>query len=210
MISRLTPFLPEGAAPFVEDLLKDHSFKLKVVAPRKTKLGDFRPNLRGGPHQLTVNGDLPPSHFLLTLVHEIAHMKTHEEYGTKVNPHGVEWQNCFSTCMAPILEAKIYPEHIEAEIARYLAKPKASCSADTRLLRVLRSEKGDIDEYLTVENVPENGLFVLPGRAPMRRGKKRRTRYLCEELGSGRTFAVHPLAEVKLLKLKDERDILEP
>lgn len=208
MISQLEPFLPEGSAPFVADLLKDHSFKLKVVRPRKTKLGDFRPNLRGGPHQLTVNGDLPPSHFLLTLVHEIAHMKTHETFGLKVNPHGKEWQNTFAKCMEPIMEAKIYAPEIEAEVRRYLSKPKASCSADTRLLRALRAENEHSLPLLTLEEIEEGALFVLPGRKPMKRGKKRRTRYLCEELDSGRTFAVHPLAEVQLLKLKDERDFL--
>lgn len=179
-------------------MLTPHQFKLKVVKPRKTKLGDFRPGFRGEPHQLTVNGDLHPYHFLLTLVHEIAHMKTHERFGKTVNPHGSEWQNCFAELMQPILASQIYPEHIAVEIERYLSKPKASCSSDTRLLRVLRDEDQHKSHLLTVEEVPENALFILPGRAPMRKGKKRRTRYLCEEVGTGRTFAVHPLAEVEL------------
>lgn len=166
--------------------------------------------MRGEPHQITVNGDLPPSHFLLTLVHEIAHMKTHVEYGVKVNPHGSEWQQTFQKCMYPILDAGIYEPEMEAEIRRYLSKPKASCSADTRLLRALRQDKISTNDTLHLEDLPENSIFILPGRAPMKKGKKRRTRFLCEELGTHRTFAVHPLAEVELLNTKDERDILQP
>lgn len=196
VIKQLLPFIPEGSASFVEEMLKPHHFLLKVVRPRKTKLGDFRPGLRGRPHQLTVNGDLHPYHFLLTLVHEIAHMKTFEKYSSKVNPHGVEWQSVFQQLMHPILDSKIYPPHVEAEIARYLSKPKASCSADTRLLRVLREEDEMKSMILTLEDLPENAVFRLGSRPPMRKGKKRRTRFLCEELGTGRTFAVHPLAEV--------------
>lgn len=179
------------------------------MRPRKTKLGDFRPNLKGGAHQITVNGDLPPNHFLLTLVHEIAHMKTHEQFGLKVSPHGTEWQAIFKKCMAPILNDRIYPEHIQREVSRYLSKPKASCSADTRLLRVLKAEGEPKTGRVTIEELPENSVFALPGRRPMRKGKKRRTRFLCEELGTGRTFAVHPLAEVELLKTDHERDILQ-
>lgn len=199
MIQQLLPFIPEGAGPHIEEMLKPHSFKLKVVRPRKTKLGDFRPGLRGASHHLTVNGDLHPYHFLLTLVHEIAHMKTHEKYGMKVNPHGKEWQSIFQELMAPILKEDIYPDHISAEISRYLSKPKASCSADTQLLRVLRNEDENKSHILILEDLPENALFRIPGRQPMRKGKKRRTRFLCEELDTGRTFAVHPLAEVQTL-----------
>ncbi len=199
MIEQLLPFIPDGSEGHVEKMLKAHSFRLKVVRPRKTKLGDFRPGMRGASHQLTVNGDLHPYHFLLTLVHEIAHMKTHEQYGLKVNPHGSEWQGIFQDLMQPILEDDIYPNHISNEIRRYLSKPKASCSADTELMRVLRNEDENKSHILTLEDLPENTLFVLPGRRPMKKGKKRRTRFLCEEVDTGRTFAVHPLAEVKTL-----------
>lgn len=200
MIEALQPFLPDGASKHVESLLKPHSFKLKVVRPRKTKLGDFRPGIGGRSHQITVNGDLNPYHFLLTLVHEIAHMKTHEEYRVRVAPHGKEWKRTFQKAMAPILEDSVYPEHLEAPIRKYLSNPKASCSADTDLLRVLRGENSDSNSVVTLESLPENAIFQLPGRSPMRKGMKRRTRFLCEELKTGRNFAVHPLAEVKRLE----------
>lgn len=200
MIEALHPFLPENSAPFVEELLKPHAFTLRVVKPRKTKLGDFRPGLNGKVHQITVNGDLSPYHFLLTLVHEIAHLKTHEEFGTKVQPHGKEWKNIFKKSMTPILKSEVYPNHIQREVMRYLQNPKASCAADTALLRVLKNEESNA--VLLLEHLPQNALFVLPGRSPMRKGKKRRTRFLCEEVGTGRNFAVHPLAEVQLIQTK--------
>lgn len=195
-MTKLVPHVPEGALPLIEALLSSHHYILTVSRSRKTKLGDFRAGRRGQPHRISVNNDLGSHHFLLTLVHEIAHMKAHERYGKRIKPHGIQWQNEFVEAMLPFLNAGLYPEPIEREVRRYLGKPRASCSADASLLRALRGNNPDVT---VLEELEPDTLFRIGRRPAMRKGQKRRTRYLCEELNTGRTFAVHPLAEVEPL-----------
>ena len=71
----LSKYLPANFIEIVVELLVKHPVKFRVAKPRKTKLGDFRAN-RDGLHQITVNGDLNPYSFLITTIHEFAHLVT--------------------------------------------------------------------------------------------------------------------------------------
>ena len=50
-------YIPEKAIPFVQFLIDEHSFELKIVNQRQTKHGDFR-KLPNGRFQITVNNNL--------------------------------------------------------------------------------------------------------------------------------------------------------
>ena len=93
LIQVLDKYLPEGCAPPVVDLLVENPVHFKIVKPRKTKLGDFR--YFNGKMMITVNGDLNQYEFLVTTLHEIAHLQTHVKFGRKVAPHGREWKMSF-------------------------------------------------------------------------------------------------------------------
>jgi SprT protein len=41
---------------------------------RSSKLGDYRPPQRGLPHRISVNHNLNQHEFLITLIHEMAHL----------------------------------------------------------------------------------------------------------------------------------------
>ena len=88
-------YIPEKAIPFIQFLIDTHNFTLKIVNQRQTKHGDFR-KLPNGRFQITVNNNLNPYQFLLTLVHEIAHHVTHQKFGI-VQAHGKEWKTVFNT-----------------------------------------------------------------------------------------------------------------
>ncbi len=51
-------FIPSKAIPFVQFLIDEHNFTLKIVNQRQTKHGDFR-QLPDGKFQITVNNVLP-------------------------------------------------------------------------------------------------------------------------------------------------------
>ena len=86
-------YIPEEAIPLVEYLIIEHKINLKIVSERQTKHGDFR-RLPNGHMQITVNNNLNPYQFLLTLIHEIAHHVTYQKFG-RVQPHGKEWKTVF-------------------------------------------------------------------------------------------------------------------
>ena len=93
--SALRPFLPEGSVDLVCEKLRAYPHHLVITPPRSTKLGDFKADSRTGKMELTVNGNLNPFAFLVTLMHELAHLITHIEHGWNVKPHGTEWKSAF-------------------------------------------------------------------------------------------------------------------
>jgi len=195
MKQQLSKYLPDTSLDLVIDLLNQHPCKLKVVNNRKTKHGDFR-KLPTGQYQITINNDLNTYRFLLTLIHEMAHLVTHKKYG-RVKPHGMQWKQSFQHLMLPFLHPEIYPPEVLSLLAKYLKNPKAATDSDVRLSLALK--KFD-------ERNGKNFIFELPLESKFMynkrifvRGAKRRTRYGCVEVNSGKTYLFHQNAEVDLV-----------
>ena len=86
-----TTHIPDSAIDYIDGLL-DHDGLTVVVKPaRKTRHGDYK-LMPDGRHQITINNNLNPYRFLLTLVHEIAHFDAFLNYGRTIKPHGKEWK----------------------------------------------------------------------------------------------------------------------
>ena len=74
--SILERYLPDAAVPIISHWIFSFDFKLKIKRPRSSKYGDYRAAERGSNHQITINNNLNKYAFLITLVHEIAHLTT--------------------------------------------------------------------------------------------------------------------------------------
>ena len=86
-LDRILPLLqshvPATALAYCIDLWKASPFELKVTRARQTKVGDFTSrNTRANP-RITLNNDLNPYLFLMTYVHEVAHLQRHVLWSTK-------------------------------------------------------------------------------------------------------------------------------
>ena len=84
----LLKYIPETSAPLIAQWVVEYDFKLKIKRERNTKLGDYRSPQNGGNHIITVNHNLNKYSFLITLVHEIAHLVTFNAHKDRVLPHG--------------------------------------------------------------------------------------------------------------------------
>ena len=82
--SILQKYIPVDAVDMVFEMIRQYKVHLKVSRKRSSKLGDYRSPHNGNGHQITVNHDLNPYAFLITLVHEFAHLLTWEKYRNKV------------------------------------------------------------------------------------------------------------------------------
>ena len=80
----LAEFLPEGSFDHVVQYLYQYKVHLTVARSRKTVLGDYRHAFRGNNHRISVNGNLNKYEFLITLLHELAHLLTFEQYKNTV------------------------------------------------------------------------------------------------------------------------------
>ena len=186
-------YIPKKAIPFVQFLIDEHHFTLKIVNQRQTKHGDFR-KLPNGNYQITVNNNLNEYQFLLTLVHEIAHHVTHQKFG-RVQPHGKEWKAIFQHLMLPFLHPDIYPKEILPFLAKYLKNPKASTDADVNLSLILKGKIAEIGKNFIFE-VPLGSMFEFKNTI-YKRGNKRRTRFECLNMSNNKIYLFNQNVEVK-------------
>src|SRR4051812_30336196 len=126
-LSALARFLPPGTFDVVAPYFNAHAIHLTLTRHRRSLHGDYRPPSRQHPvHRISVNATLNPYSFLITLVHEIAHLTTTVRYGLKAAPHGHEWKAEFRKALTPLLGKGHFPEDIETALQAYLYNPAAS------------------------------------------------------------------------------------
>jgi SprT protein len=196
---QLKAYLPEGFEEMVAELLVAYPVRFAITNPRNSKLGDYRAPIGEEKfHRISVNGNLNPYSFLITTLHEFAHLVTFVNHGHRVKPHGEEWKRHYRGLLWPAIQTKRLPQEIESALMKSLTNTKASSCSDTQLSRVLRRFDDHPAHLVALEELPKNATFVLQGRH-FRKGELRRTRYLCEELTSKRIFLIHTLATVELI-----------
>lgn len=122
----LSKYLPSAAVERIMKWLKEYKVQLSITRSRNTKLGDYRSPINGGAHRISINHDLNQYAFLITLVHEIAHLLVWEKYKTKALPHGKEWKGSFKELMKPFIQEGIFPEELKIPLMDYLQNAKAS------------------------------------------------------------------------------------
>ena len=188
-------YLPEVFVQEVVELFISSSVKFKIVAGRKTKLGDFRAGINGEKHQITINGDLNPYSFLITTLHEFAHLHTYNTFGNRVHPHGEEWKNAYRKLLLPVIHSGNLPKDIESALTHSLVTTKASSCSDQRLSRVLHAYDKTMEGIELLERLPNNATFVLQGKQFVK-GPLRRKRFICKEVQSQRSYLVNALAKV--------------
>ena len=158
---QLKTYLPEGSFEDVAYYLQHYKVHLTITRERKSVLGDYRNSFADKNHRISVNGNLNKYSFLITLLHELAHLFTYERFGHRVQAHGAEWKNEFSKVLAQFLLKKIFPPDIDKALLRTLQNPAASSCADVSLLRVLHKYDEKDDGIVLVETVPDGKNFKI-------------------------------------------------
>ncbi|WP_019988616.1 hypothetical protein [Rudanella lutea] len=193
---------PAGASAYARGLWQEYKFGFTISRPRRTRLGDFRALPDGSLH-ISVNADLNPYAFLITYVHEVAHAAVHraQPQGRRraaPKPHGPQWQQTFADLMRPVLTAAVFPEAILTPLRDYLRQPAASSHAHPGLMAALRSADPQPTGRVLLQDLPEGSAFRLAKKTFVR-GTVRRTRIVCKEVASGRSYAIlaHALVEME-------------
>ena len=194
-LDAIRQFLPPGSFEDVVELMHRYPLHLKIKRERKSVVGDYRPGKPGHRHTISVNGNLNQFHFLITLLHELAHLLVWVDYNDQIKPHGKEWKQRFASLLHSFLKKGVFPEDIERAIHRSLHNPSASTCSDPELFKILHQYDKNPGRLL-VEQVGIGGVFTLHDARTFRILSKRRTRYECEEIRSGKKFLFPAIFEV--------------
>lgn len=198
-LNHLNSFLPPGTYHAVEEYLRSYKIHLTITQHRKSILGDYRHRTHFSNHRISINGSLNQYAFLVTLLHEIAHLLTFEKHSNKVMAHGNEWKTIYGSLLKQFVENRIFPSDIEKELLTSLKNPAASSCAEDDLIRVLRKYDVNTNGYRLVEEIPPNSLFKLDDGKIFKKGEKQRKRFKCEEVGTGKIYLFSPVYAVEMI-----------
>lgn len=187
--------LPFDSVSLCKNIISQYNVDVKIVKARRTRHGDYRkkPN---GEHVITINATENPYRFLITLIHELAHLKVYASVQKKVAPHGYEWKLAFKTLMLPFLQPSIFPNPLLSILAAHIKNPKASTDSDFKLVMALKEFDQPTNKNLIFE-LDEGTDFISSKGKIFRKGKLRRKRFLCVEIKTGKQYLFSPHAEVE-------------
>lgn len=196
-LDALKHYVPEKAADDVLYYMHSYHIHLKIKRERKAILGDYRPAMHGKPHTISINGTLNAYHFLITFIHELAHLITFLNHHTRVQPHGKEWKSVYRTLMSRFLGKQIFPEDVEQAVQHSLHKSGASTCSEPELYKVLRrydAREGGV----FIEDLALGSIFHTEKNKRYQVLAKRRTRYECRELSTGHVYLFPGIYEVQV------------
>jgi SprT protein len=192
----LRRFIPAESAQKTLDYLVQYKVHLTITRERKTVLGDYRHATMTKTHRISVNGNMNKYAFLITLIHELAHLVTFLRFSNRVQAHGKEWKRVYGEMLIDFMQLPVFPPDIRQALVSSLHDLPASSCADEPLMRVLRNYDELKDGQLLVEQVAEGKLFDTGEGRIFRKGKKLRKRYQCLEIKTGKLYLFSPVYEV--------------
>lgn len=196
----LEHFLPPGCFEPIVHFINYYKVHLTVTKKRKTVLGNYLHAGINRNHKITINGNLNSYEFLITLLHELAHLLTFEQYKNTVDPHGKEWKSLYSKLLVDFVQRKIFPADVEVALQKSIINPAATANGETPLLLVLRKyDTNKKPNYITIADLLIGSIFETDNGKKFIKGNKRRKRYECIEQKTGLIYLFSPIAEVKLL-----------
>ena len=199
-IQHLETYLPPGSFDAVLNYLHQYKVHLTITKERRSILGDYRHRTHFANHRISVNGNLNVYSFLITLLHELAHLLTFEQFGRNVQAHGREWKMIYAGLLDQFLKNKTFPETVERELLLSLRNPAASSCAEDGLIRVLRKFDAKESYHRLLEELSLNALFRIHDGRIFQRGEKLRKRFKCKEVKTGREYLFSPVYEVELVQ----------
>jgi len=194
----LENYMPAGASGKMLEYLHRYKVHLTITRTRKTVLGDYRHATGSDHHRISVNGNLNKYAFLITLIHEIGHLITFQQYGNKVYSHGKEWKLAYRQVLEDFMKLKLFPADLHQTLLKSLHDLPASSCSDINLTRVLKNFDAK-DKTVLVEDLKEGTQFKTSDGRIFKRGKQIRKRIEGVEIRSGKLYLFSPVYEVEPL-----------
>lgn len=197
--SILANYLPSMAVDPIYNFMNHYSVHFHITRKRTSKLGDYRwPQPRHNYQEISVNGDLNQYEFLMVLLHEMAHLCTHQRYGDSTQPHGHEWQNEYRNLLLQYINC--FPAELATLIKQYTLRIPLSRTIEKQIDTLLKQYNPNFvaEEHICLNDLQPGTLFRIKAK-PQQLFKaiaKRRTRWQCEDVVTKQKYLVNGIAEV--------------
>src|SRR5688572_24517398 len=188
-------YIPASAAALILDYLGHYKVHLTITRERKSVLGDYRHATSYHAHRISINGNLNKYSFLITLIHELAHLVTFIQFRHRVEPHGKEWKKIYALLLKDFLSPSIFPVDLLHALKQSMHDLPASSCSDEKLMRVLRNYDIRENGLVLVEQIDEGKVFDAGKGKMFKKGKKLRKRYQCVEVATGKLYLFSPIYE---------------
>jgi len=196
----LKPYCPSGTLSLVDSWLKRRKFQLRISKERVSKLGDFRPATLSQPVRISVNNNLHPIEFLITLAHELAHFDCYSRFRKRRKPHGTEWKEKFRSFLQEIIDSgAISSEICDAIIRCYFLRERIASSPCALLKEELNGQSSEHEDV--VQDLETGEMFELRNGRQFVKGERIRTRYKCKDLINGKYYTIHPMAVITKINI---------
>ena len=196
----LVKYVPDKAVDEVCRLLREADISLKIVPPRKSVQGSYRIPTAYRKHFITINDNLNPYTFLITLLHEIAHAHAYVKY--KDIGHQKEWKICFKHLLNRFILLDVFPVVIQMALEKHIERIKYSDVVDINLTKVLRQYDDNAtsdSKTITLQEIPKNAVFSHD-KGTFQKGERLRKYILCKNLTNNKMYRCHPLMLVKVVE----------
>ena len=202
-ITFLEQFLPPNTFDQVAPFFKNHTIHLTLTHERKSVLGDYRcPTPEKPYHRISVNANLNPYSFLITLLHELAHLLTFIHFKFNAAPHGHEWKTQFRHILIPFMGKRAFPPDVEKALLSYLHDPAASTCTDPDLYKALYRYDEHKPGWKLIDDVPLNQFFETEDGRVFQKLETLRTRSKCKDIKNGKVYFFQGIVEVKHVRPK--------
>ncbi|MBY0478808.1 MAG: SprT-like domain-containing protein [Chitinophagaceae bacterium] len=195
----LDEYLPKGSLEPVLEYLHQYKIHLTITRERNSILGDYRHAIDQKNHRISVNGNLNKYSFLVTLLHEIAHLLAFEQHGNRIAAHGKEWKNAYSNILAQFLVKKLFPADIEKALLKSLQNPSATSCGEEQLMRVLKNYDARKEGVVLVEQIQNGQLFKLKDGRIFKKAEKLRKRHKAMDVQTGALYLFSGVYEVEII-----------
>ena len=101
--------IPKASLEYVKGLINCENILFKLKKNRETRHGDFSVK-KDFSVEITINSDMNPFRFLITLLHEISHFFIYKDFGFNTKPHGYQWKSKFKELLIPVINNKVFPD----------------------------------------------------------------------------------------------------
>jgi len=191
----LLKYLPHESISYCLMLWKTHRVQLTISKPRNSVYGNY--SFRNGIHNISVNGNLNPQAFLVTYLHEVAHLMVRVKHKNRMRPHGPEWQDEFRKLLEPMYQEGIFEPEIRVALIEHMKKPCATSCSDPFLHSLLMKDDSDDQQGVPVSTLKPDQVFTFKNNIfkflyPLRK------RIACRNLINNKVYLFQPTARVEM------------